>query len=386
MIKDTTVLRLRIAHFFLGMMFFYGIEQLFLDKIIGDSSTRAFVTIVFTASLLVFDIPAGMLADKFGRKKSLLAACVAQTAGLLVMGLSSSLMFYLLGSILYGLFVSLMNGAVQAFLYDYLALRHQKKLYAKLQGSMYATLLIGVGIANVCSGFIAHRYGLRAPYLLGIIPSILAATAVYGLVEPPLQKQAVAKWYKHLHGVTLEIRSHPRIIIFGLQFIISSVLLLTIGEFGQIYILSFGVGTVALGIIWAIDAVFAAGGRYFAHRLQRFPTVTIIGFVLILSVFILTHNKLGILLFWLFYGWNQAVLNVAETEIQDETKSSMRATMFSTVSFVANACAIPLILLFNHFYITRSIHTANFILGSGAAVLLVISLVIYHRLPKTVTV
>jgi MFS family permease len=56
------------------MMFFFGIEQLFLNTIIGGASSRGYVVIVYVASVLVFDIPTGMLADKYGRKKKLTAS------------------------------------------------------------------------------------------------------------------------------------------------------------------------------------------------------------------------------------------------------------------------------------------------------------------------
>jgi MFS family permease len=72
--KLSTINCLRLNHLFLGMMFFFGIEQLFLNTIIGGASSRGYVVIVYVASVLVFDIPTGMLADKYGRKKKLTAS------------------------------------------------------------------------------------------------------------------------------------------------------------------------------------------------------------------------------------------------------------------------------------------------------------------------
>jgi MFS family permease len=379
----TTIRRLQIAHLLFGMMFWYGIEQLFLNKYLGTSSARGYLTIAFTVSLILFDIPGGILADKFGRKKALLLACVAQIIGLVILGSSNSLTQYLIGSLVFGLFISLLDGAAQALLYDHLQLNRMAIGYGKQQGTMYALFLIGAGIANLASGFIAHALGLRAPFYLSIIPSILAFILLLPIDEPPLTKLA-SKWYVHLQSVFGEIKSRPGILLFGIQFVVSEIILLTIGEFGQIYILSFGVGTVALGILWAIDALFAAGGRFWAHRIQSRPTLAVAIYCVAILVFVAVRSPLlGILMFWIVYGCNEALSNVAETNIQHETKSSMRATLFSSVSFFGNILAVPIIFAFNRLYVTHSIYAANTAVGvAGVGVLIVSVLFGAKHLPK----
>src|SRR5664279_5529627 len=96
--------RLKIAHLFLGMMFWFGIEQLFLNKYLGTSSARGYVTGTFMLSMILFDVPSGIIADKFGRKRVIIAACGVQIAAVITLGFSSSLGQYLVGTALYGIF------------------------------------------------------------------------------------------------------------------------------------------------------------------------------------------------------------------------------------------------------------------------------------------
>jgi MFS family permease len=382
--KHRTLRRLQLAHLLFGMMFWYGIEQLFLDKYLGSSSARGIVTIVFTLSVLIFDVPCGILADRFGRKTALLVGCAAQTIGLIVLGTSSSIEQYLLGCVLFGLFISLMNGAAQALLYDHLQLNSLSNTYAKQQGTVYAMFLIGAGIANLASGFIAHHFGLRMPYFLSLIPSILSFIILLPIFEPPLTK-AATKWYLQFRTAGREILSHPRIMLFGLQFVVSEVILLTIGEFGQVYLLHFDVSTIALGLLWSLVALFAAFGRLFAHHMHKWPRTTIIVYCVVLGIFAVLHSWLGIIAYLVLYGYNEALSNVSETEIQDETSSDIRATLFSTVSFFANLIAVPAILAFTRLYVDHSIFRADASIIIVAIPVLLVTVVLSRWAPKVLT-
>jgi len=374
--KINTGLRLRIAWLFFGMMFFFGIEQLFLNKIIRDSSTRGYLTIAYVVALVIFDIPTGILADRISRKLCLLLASFVQIAALIILGTSTTLPIYILGSFVFGIFICLINGAAQAVLYDWLALTNQTKKYAKEQGRNYAAFLIGAGIANIFSGFIANSFGLRSNYFLSIIPAILAFFVLLKLVDPPFAKKVETDWYKHLGEVVREVTRHRKVIVFSVQLVASGVAFYTVGEFGQIYMLAFGISTVALGLFWAIDAVFAAGGRFLAHSFQTYPRLLIITFCFVIFIFALIERKIGIGVFWLFYGLNEAISNVAETEIQHETSSHIRATTLSVVSFAGNLIAIPIILLYTHYYLRHGIFAANKLIIIALVIVLLATLLV----------
>ncbi|HSX16040.1 MAG TPA: MFS transporter [Candidatus Saccharimonadales bacterium] len=360
----------RAVYLLMGLMFWYGIEQLFLDKYLHNPSARGYVTIAFTATLVLFDIPGGILADRIGRKFCLVWSALALIAGLAILGTSKSLPMYLAGTVVFGLFWCLFDGAAQALLYDWLAARKETKRYAKLQGGMYAVWLTGAGIANLLSGFIGHFWGLRSAYLLSAIPGLLALYCITRLREVPHEAKKKVLWYTHLADVVREIRRHKLIVGFALQLVVATIVLMTIGEFGQIYILSFGVSTIVLGLLWAATAAFAAGGRGLAHRLQRRPRLAIGLFCVALVAFAAIHSVAGIALFFLVYGLNEAVSNIAETEIQDATSSHIRATMLSVVNFAGNTLAIPVVLLFTLYYRGNGIIAANQLVALAAAVVL----------------
>jgi MFS family permease len=372
--------RLLIGQFLLGMMFFYGVEQIFINELSGPAA-RGAATAAFTVGLLLFNVPTGILADKFGRKRCLLSACAVAIISLLIMAVSHSLTIYLLGVMIFGLFISLLNGTAEAFLYDWLAVQSKEKLYAKYQGRNYALYLLGAGVANIFSGVITQLSDVRVTYLLSILPVCIAWVILAGLEEPPRSRREDSDaWYGHLGQVLALFKAKPKMLAFGLQLVVIEVFFLTVAEFGQTYMLSFGISTVALGMFWAIDAVFAAAGRAFAHRVQQYPRQLITLFCVVSASFAIVQHAIGIGLFWLFWGMAEMVGNVAETEVQHETPSNIRATVISVIGFFGNLIGIPLLLAYTAYFKTAGVFAANRIIIAVAIVVLLLTLLV--RPPK----
>jgi len=373
-----TLPRLRLAHLFMGMMFWYGIEQLFLNHYLHNPSARAYLTIVYAASVLVLDIPGGVLADKIGRRRTVLLACVIEVLAVIVLGMSRDMWQYLIGSVLFGLFISMINGAAEALLYDHLKAEGLTKRYAKEQGLVNAYFLIGAAIANLASGFMAEAWGLRAAYFVSTLPGIAAFILIWGVAEPPFE-QSGGRWHQYVRQAGRYITQRPRLLLYGLQFVLTEVAILTIGEFGQIYLLHFGLTPIQLGLLWSAVAVAAAVGRFVAHHGQSRPQLVMLGYCGAIVAFIFTHSAWGILLYLLVYGYTEAASNVAETEVQDASESNVRATLFSCVSFGGNLVAIPAVYLFNRVYLTHSIFLANEIIGVIVCVLLLLTITANRR-------
>ncbi len=60
--------KIYLSNFLTGLVFWYGIEKLFMRSIGIDAVGVGIATAVFIGFNLIFDIPAGILADKWSRK------------------------------------------------------------------------------------------------------------------------------------------------------------------------------------------------------------------------------------------------------------------------------------------------------------------------------
>lgn len=380
--KLHTVTKLKLISLLMGMMFWYGIEQLFMDKVLKDPSARAWTTFAFTATWLVFDVPGGIFADRYGRRKTLIISSVLQTTGVAVLAASHSLPTYIAGSILYGLHWSTFSGTVQAYLYDHLLAGELHHEYAKHQGSVTAYGYIGAAIANILSGIIADHSNLRMPFILSLIPSIAAiflAVSLHETGRPHSRTKTPRQIRSYIMALLRTVQGTPIAGVFAAQIVIGLFVFLTICEFGQIFLLTFHDNATWLGIVWAIDAVIVSIGLSYAHRLQRWPWQTVFVYACLLASFALVRNPLAIALFILVYTGTEIMHNISETELQHVTESHARATVLSSVTFVGNLLALPLIFIFNTIAHSTSIYTANAFIAFGAASVLIYTSFIITR-------
>jgi len=359
----TTTTKLKIISFSTGMMFWYGIEQLFMNDVIKDPNTRALTTIVYTVTLLALDIPGGLIADRFGRRKTIIMGAVLQAISVLIMGFSSTLPLFLVGVFAYGVYWALCNGAAQAMMYDHLAESGRHGEYAKQQGSAYAFTYLGAGIANVLSGIIAHFWGLRMPYLLSAVPALVALLVALRLKETKIAKDEAKRLTlsRYFTALVTTLKHSRFALLYSLQIIIGLLIFMTICEFGQITLLHYNNSAIWLGTIWAITAAAAAFGLHHAHRLQKWPWQSVLGYVAVLVAFAMfvANPVLGTIFFIATYTGVEVVHNISETELQHVTESARRATVLSSVTFVGNALAVAAIWLFNHLMQDRGIVVAN---------------------------
>lgn len=172
---------------------------------------------------------------------------------LVVLGSSSSVTGYATGTLVYDLYWSLVNGAVQAYLYNHLKQAKQTASYAKHIGQIWVYTFVGAAAANILSGFIADAKSLRIPYYISI-GSVVCALLIATSLKTDIPGASTDQKHTSRHLVLSTLR-HETVLAFAIRRMFSTYIFLTILEFGQIYLLSFGVSAKKLGALWAVTAV-----------------------------------------------------------------------------------------------------------------------------------
>ncbi len=154
----------------LAASFIWGINTLFLLDA-GLTNTQAFAAnAFFTAGLVLFEVPTGVVADMRGRRLSYLLGtltlAVSTLLYLLMWRISAPFWAWALASTLLGLGFTFFSGAVQAWLVD--ALKAQG--YEGALEPVFARGEIVEGVAmlggSVLGGYVAQMTNLGVPYLL----------------------------------------------------------------------------------------------------------------------------------------------------------------------------------------------------------------------------
>jgi MFS family permease len=148
----------------------WGINTIFLLDA-GLSNLEAFAAnAFFTAGMVLFEIPTGIVADRWGRRASFLCGTItlAVTTALYVLlwQLRSSFVWWAIVSALLGLGFTFFSGATEAWLVDALAATGfhgmLERVFSRAQVISSITMLAG----SVAGGYLAQVTNLGVPYVV----------------------------------------------------------------------------------------------------------------------------------------------------------------------------------------------------------------------------
>jgi MFS family permease len=210
----------------LAASFIWGINTLFLLDA-GLSATAAFAAnALFTAGMVLFEVPTGVVADTWGRRASYLLGSVTLAVSTalywLAWQMQAPFWAWALTSALLGLGFTFFSGATEAWLVDALKFTgfkgHLESVFAKGQIVGGVAMLSG----SVAGGLVAQWTNLGVPYILraltlivtfvvalvymrdwGFVPKpgkhparemrqVLQASVRYGLGSPPVRWMMLA--------------------------------------------------------------------------------------------------------------------------------------------------------------------------------------------------
>ncbi|MDQ4142241.1 MAG: MFS transporter [Actinomycetota bacterium] len=160
----------------------WGINTIFLLDA-GLSNLEAFAAnAFFTAGMVVFEVPTGIVADTAGRRTSYLLGTLSLSASTLLYVLlwqtEAPFWQWALVSILLGLGFTFFSGAVEAWLVDALTATgfrgEMESVFGRGQVVTGAAMLTG----SVAGGFIAQRTSLGVPFVLrGLVLVVMFVVA-----------------------------------------------------------------------------------------------------------------------------------------------------------------------------------------------------------------
>jgi MFS family permease len=160
----------------------WGINTIFLLDA-GLSNLEAFAAnAFFTAGMVLFEVPTGIVADGVGRRASYLAGTLTLAAStllyLLLWRVEAAFWAWAVVSILIGLGFTFFSGAVEAWLVDGLGATgftgELDSVFARGQIVSGVAMLVG----SVAGGFIAEQSSLGVPFVLrGLILIVMFAVA-----------------------------------------------------------------------------------------------------------------------------------------------------------------------------------------------------------------
>ncbi|MDP9934022.1 MFS family permease [Paenarthrobacter nicotinovorans] len=337
--------------------FIWGINTLFLLDA-GLSNLEAFAAnAFFTAGMVLFEIPTGVVADGWGRRASFLLGTVTLAASTylyyLLWQTSAPFWMWAVVSVLLGLGFTFFSGAVEAWLVDALRFSGYEGGLESVLGRGQMVQGVAMLLGSVAGGVIAQATNLGVPFLLRVLVLLAMFAVAFGLMhDVGFSPERSTHPLRATHAVlTASIESglkNPPVRFVMLAAPFSAGVGIYVFYALQPYLLDLFGDPQAYSIAGLAAAIVAGsqilGGWLAPHARSLFhkrTSVLILGGVggsVILLVLGFTHSFwIALLLLALWGVVGSAVTPVRQAYVNDMIPSKQRATVLSFDSLMGSS-------------------------------------------------
>jgi MFS family permease len=289
------------------------------------------------ALLVVFEVPTGIIADKFSRKYVLLTSLITKLAALGLWVLAPSFKGYLMATVLFSLSQAFESGTLQAYLYGTVA-RDSKRSFGRFWARVHAMVMLSYTTAYILTTLIGINYGLLLT--ISLIPVILAILVCLTLPRDNLESSSIEVRPKIFKTAIDHIKGSPELIKLLMSGVVIVGLAQVMVEFLSLYYKQVGISTRWVPIMMAIGNTIGALLFWSLHSWEK----TLDRWRLLLlgiatSIFIVSLQGgvasavIGAMLFTRFIRLLQVQY---ESSIQHLSNDQARATISSVGSFAAS--------------------------------------------------
>lgn len=305
--------------------------------------------IVWAGSAMVFEVPSGVLADRYSRKWLLVASGLIKGSAFIVWWVAPEFVGYLMGFVLWGAGSSLVSGTSESFLFDTLAQRGDGGSFARIYGRGMAANSLGVATALAGGGYLAES-GYALPLALSIAaPWGSAALVASVFVEPPRSGQTARSdfWSTLTEGWT-EVRGSRTIVFIVAMFATLVTAYGVVDEYIGPLLNEKHFALRMVGFTYAAAFASRTLGMELAHRL---PLRSLRAIALLFAAGIgcfgaaLFGDSVGLVVaYCTYFAISSAGEVLLQTRLQQSINGSSRATVTSFAKMSEYATSLPLYL------------------------------------------
>ncbi|MBI1214318.1 MAG: MFS transporter [Alphaproteobacteria bacterium] len=312
----------------------------FRDFLLGEAA--------FAATVILLDVPTGLLSDLWQRKQVLALGTLLELAGYALLLVAHGLGMAMLAQSVIGVGICLLNGTNSAILYESLMAEGREGEYRKREGRRAGLGLYSVASASLMSGLL-YRLHHALPVVL-----TLAALAIGIIVAAMMDEPERHRRMPEKHPVADIVETaryalrHPQvgiIIVFAAVLFCSTKMIMWSQ---QPYYMALGLDERCFGLLMAVG--FALGGfsSHMAHRLDgKVGSLRALTLVWLAAVAAclgaaahLGWSGVALLMVGGTCLYGMAAPRVSEA-INRHVSSARRATILSTQSLLVSLMFIP---------------------------------------------
>lgn len=224
---------------------------------------------IFGLALILFDVPAGYLADYLGRKTIMILGSVVTSLGFQYLSFGTGFWDFAIYEVVLGLGLSLQSGCDVAILYGTLEKLGETRRPASFLGRRLTALTLGEGIASLLGGYLA-TFSLDWPAYANAVSAWIPVIVACTLHEPPGQKLSRGSHLANFRAIGTALFGHSRLLTLAIltNIFYGFATYSAVWSF-QPYWEARGLDYSWFGYLWAINNFMTALVGRFAHAIEE---------------------------------------------------------------------------------------------------------------------
>jgi MFS family permease len=316
-----------------------------------DTFQISTLLIIWAAGSLLFELPTGVLADRYSRRTLLAVGQLIRGAGYALWLVWPSYIGFAIGLIMWGIGGALDSGTFQALVYDELKAQNQEDNYVKIMGrSESIAMFVGLG-ATLLASPVLKGFGYGGVVGASVAATVVAAFVAASLPDKKRQKEVETPSYGRIFKEAVhEVAHNSRV----LQFIGFGVLLGTLfgvmDEYASLFLRFEGVTNYFIPLVSAAMFLPSIVVGFVAHKFAKLPSLAFMLMILLSGAALFAAGKLlgigSIIGFATFLLLTKVSMIVFDAKLQHGIRGHTRSTITSINELGVGIAAIAAYFVF----------------------------------------
>jgi MFS family permease len=205
---------------------------------LNDFFLLTLVDVGFWTTMIVFQVPAGLLGDRYGRKTVLFVGEIFASIGVLSFGLSHDIVGLFGANIIWAFGICFVVSGDTPFVYDTLIELGRAKEFIGVMARGYAVVAIANAVACVTGGVLIQWIfpgEVQLTLIFAAIIALFGSLTVLLLKEPKVQRTQLTSYVKHFRDGWRKVMSTRAIIILIVFQIVIEIAIYIMAVFRSVY-------------------------------------------------------------------------------------------------------------------------------------------------------
>lgn len=362
--------------FFHNLIPAYVIERLFWQERGMNVLMVVFCEIIYAGTIVLAEIPTGILADKMGRKLMMLIGALLSFLEIVILLFAHDFWAFGLAVFLAGIATSCTSGSANALLYDTLLIEKSEKSFEKVLGRINSLDLIAAILAALSGSVLAIVFNFEFNYIISAGSMLIALVLSLLLVEPSkdiseknINNEINQEINSYLKEAILFFKERPKLLSIIIHAMAIAACITYLDEFWQLYLDEIEVPILFFGLFSAgIILARIPGNLLASYFVSKFKTEVILLVVLVITTigfFLLVAfpGPFGIVMIMLIFLASGVVDPVVTGYLHHHCNSQIRATVDSFQSLFERSISLTIGICFGFISTKLSLLAGFFLLG-----------------------